>query len=214
MERYSCLSGLTSLRAVKLTKNKVPLPKKGTISDFVKSGDQIFCELTSQDMWLEITIECEELYLLIKFEIKVSRSLLIKALSSILVDLANEVLIANNYSVRYDSSEVSVSKVFILDEEVQRSFEEIQEDSQLSEVFDYVSRHLFCLLKKQNEGQVPRRCSDSSIKNLRETPYNLPEVHPIRNLKVQVKFTRLNLQPKNRSKEIYNKSECCNCLLI
>ena len=82
MEKYPMFEGLTNLRAYNLLKepNKLQLAdvryiQRGEIGSQLKSGDNIVCELTSHDIWIEIKASCSDINMLISFEIKALKAL-------------------------------------------------------------------------------------------------------------------------------------------
>jgi len=207
MERYSCFSGLTNLRAINLKKSNALLPKKGRIGDHVKSGDHLNCELTSTDIWLQVHIECIEARLMIQFELKIARSILLEALAEILTQLANEVLIAKGSFIQYQDTEI-VLKI---------DSKEPESSLKVSDTFDYISRSLDCVLTKQSDSSsVLSSSSSNSIPNMMDFDYQLPETHPIRYLKVEPRVTKNTdeyLQEKTQDKE-NTQTQVCGCSIF
>ena len=79
-ESYPEFKNLSSLKVSNLTKKttkneEIQLPKEGSIQDCIKTGDIIYCDVSSQEYWIKVIFKLHSLVLrkVIKLDYKISK---------------------------------------------------------------------------------------------------------------------------------------------
>ena len=103
-EKFHEFENLDDLRAINLSKvsekgQLIPIPSQGMIKDFISEGDVIYCDLSSNDLWMnsQIQITWGIQSLLINFDMKFRKEILIRKLMLIFLKFGLNIFI--DYSV-------------------------------------------------------------------------------------------------------------------
>ncbi|CAG9335547.1 unnamed protein product [Blepharisma stoltei] len=229
MEKYSTFSGLTNLRAINLMNNQVLLPNIGTIGDHVKTGEHLTCDIASNDIWLDVHVDCSLIQLIISFEIKVNFNITIETLQYSLTEIINKVLNTKNVPLEYEESDIELKKLVFEDaseasQDHKRSMMDVKnkktsdlyKNQQIGDELDYLNRYIVCILekRKKNDIEIGHPSNSSHSCTVNDTFNELTCTFPIRSLKVEPKvLTNMN-EVKSHSKvqnESMNKQKMCNC---
>ena len=91
-ESYPEFKNLSSLKVSNLTKKttkneEIQLPKEGSIQDCIKTGDIIYCDVSSQEYWIKVIFKLHSLVLrkVIKLDYKISKLISFRYLKAILL---------------------------------------------------------------------------------------------------------------------------------
>ena len=143
---FKNLSGLKVFNLTKMTtKNEVMnLPKDGPIHDYIKTGDIINCEITSQEYWIRIIFKLHSFILkkIIKLDYKFNKSLSFQNLKAILLkkgcDLFIEQILSANLTEHF--TYFIENMIFRLNNKEQYNYtEDLKDDLKISELFDFES---------------------------------------------------------------------------
>ncbi|CAG9316408.1 unnamed protein product [Blepharisma stoltei] len=234
MEKYPTFSGLSNLTAYNLTSNKVSLPKEGTCGEFTKSGDHISCDITSQDMWIDVRIESINFNLRVQFEVKVNLNLTIDKLKLSLVEIANKLLRAKSLRANYDENDIEFNKIPVDKEslsqdltapvldgsEILKKLIKVDGDKEVSTVFDYLDRYAMCFLNKTKKDrstygidfQPSFMGADSLIRVLDSLPIRGLRVEPtVFSSSMEVKEAEISRKRSFVAKKVPNFCLCNIC---
>ncbi|OMJ66186.1 hypothetical protein SteCoe_37059 [Stentor coeruleus] len=114
MEKYSIFSGLISLQADELMNNNIILPETGLIGDYVKGGDHLICQLVSQDLWLDIKVQAENVAYIIFFDIKVNKISKVHFLKQALLEFSNQLFAAKKVSHSFSIENAELKKLDVV----------------------------------------------------------------------------------------------------
>lgn len=91
-ESYPEFKNLSSLKVSNLTKKttkneEVQLPKEGLIKDFIKTGDIIYCDVSSEEYWIKVIFKLHSIVVkkVIKLDYKISKLISFRKLKMILL---------------------------------------------------------------------------------------------------------------------------------
>ena len=229
MEKYPIFSGLHSLTCENLTTTKGLLPKLGPVCKSLKTGEIVNFDLDSKDIWLDIQVECHGLSLVIFFESRVNKSLKIKTFIQYLIEIINQILKVNNIDTRYERNELKLAKMHIGDSNITAKnlkssvlgqgnlpsyLKNIENDSFVHEVFDYLDRAVLAELEKNEEDL--KKTNFSTLKQEVEAQVLDCSELPIRGLRVEQKKAEV-IQVKSRHKrgtKSEMNSNVCSCFIF
>ncbi|CAG9311803.1 unnamed protein product [Blepharisma stoltei] len=221
MERYSTFAGLTNLQAVNLEIDDSPLPRIGLVGDYLKDGDQLTCDISSLDIWLNVQIDCKEANLLIKFDIKVPLVTTFSGVQVSILEIANKILSLRNIPLKYDQSEIKIHKSrnvcssLIINETMSKDHvldnEEIFGNLKVKDSVDYLHRHIICSLRKNLEVHVNYASQTNTKSSISEID-EVKGILPIRLLTIEQRkasYINESSSPHNKVEEEYKQSIAC-----
>mmetsp|Transcript_19420 Transcript_19420/g.19414 ORF Transcript_19420/g.19414 Transcript_19420/m.19414 type:complete len:237 (-) Transcript_19420:2-712(-) len=233
MEKYSTFSGLTNLRAINLTNNQAPLPKIGTIGDYIKTGDHLTCDIASNDIWIDVQVDCSLIQLVISFEIKVSFTIPIETLQYSLAEIVNKVLNTRSVPFQYEESDIQLKKVLLEQQQSEGSQDynkknaagpsinrklavDLRKGTQVGDELDYLNRYVMCSLekRKKSEFDLSQPANSSHSYTINDTFNDLTCTFPIRSLKVEPKVYSNPYEMKSYNKitnESMSRQKMCHC---
>jgi hypothetical protein len=229
MEKYPIFSGLHALTCTNVNTSKGQLPKSGRVGTELKTGEVVNFDLDSKDIWLDIQVECSSLSLVIFFEARVNKSLKVSTFMQYLIQIINQILKANQMETRFEISNMDLSKMHIGDSartaknlkssvlgqgNLPSYLKNIEKDSLIHEVFDYLDRAVLAELEKHEEVDMKKNFSQLST----EVEAKMMECSelPIRGLRVEKKKNLVSqIKPRHRrgtQKEM--SSNVCSCFIF
>lgn len=210
--------------------------QKGSIGDFIKNDTVFTFDVESSDMWLEVQIDYRDLALVIFFEVKVQKDTTILSLRTFVTELLNHILTAQNLSVLYEVSQISVQRVKFTEETIlatdlkssmvgQKSkvkkFKELNDEEIVKDVFTYINRYLICIppLAKvpQNSKQRKSIIREAYNPTIMEVLQNVKFGFQVRAPRTEAKIMTKNhkaLSTKRKIQVEVQKSEVCNCNIV
>lgn len=234
MEKYSIFSGLSNLQATSLSINRQLLPEQGLIGDFLTSGDHLSCEISSQDLWLDVKIDAAELGLVIFLEIKIYLKKSVHFLKKTLLDISNQIFMSRQLETTYDESEADIRKLdLVINENILTTdscsvletnevgvecSQVIDEKEEIGNVFSYIDRFVYVKLEKKQKDQVKLPLFDQVECTISDTLMQISSLAPIRNLKVNLQIVKKISNKSNSSKESgsqrFSEKQNCPCCLL
>lgn len=197
----------------------------------MKSGDHLVCEVSSQDLWLDLKIEADRIGVVIFFEIKVLKTATVLTLKQSLIDIANQLFSLRIQSAVYGDDECQLKKinltgkesvlstetVMVLDQSQNftNKTEEIDNRVCIGNAFGYLDRYaLLRLEKKQEEGR--ERSITMPSCTLSDSLMHITSTMPIRNLRVEPQIITRNRRSAHISdrNDDHNDQNNCNCQLL
>lgn len=248
MERFSLFEGLKGLRAVNLTNGKAQLPKvggrqKGIVGDAIKTGDRLYCDLVSMDIWLDVIMQLLDVRIKLQFEVKVLNRVHLTDLISMLVSIANLFLESSEIDLKYDFADVKLEKRIsdvnkdtrllkkTQDEVIPNEVEMVTfplnytEDTKVESNFHFLDRKLLCQLLKEREiierysregtsESTPFLVMSDAVVN--DTDMTRLRAFPIRNFRKEtllVQSSTFELQSEENQKGEGLRRVCC-CSIV
>lgn len=195
----------------------------------MKSGDHLVCDLTAQDLWLNVKIEADKIGLVIFFEIKVYRNSLISGLKQSLVDIANQLFASRMNTVTYVEDECEVMKIDLnckehilttdtkpmLDQSTETSerTEKLDNKILIGDVFDFLDRYLLLRLEKKVEDLREKSITMPSC-TVSDSLIQISSTMPIRNLRVEPQVLNRNRNPQQTTNSDNTEQKNCHCYLL
>ena len=143
---FKNLSGLRVFNLTKMTtKNEVMnLPKDGPIHDFIKTGDIINCEITSQEYWIRIIFKLHSFILkkIIKLDYKLNKYLSFQNLKAFLLKKGCDLFIDQIVSAKLTEhfTYYIENMIFRLNNKEQYNYnEDLKDNLTISDLFDFES---------------------------------------------------------------------------
>ena len=228
MEKYPLFSGLNSLSSQNLATTRAVLPRQGIAGKLIKSDEIVMFDLDSKDIWLDIQVECFDIKLVIFFEAKVAKNLTMKAFMNLLMDIISTIFKANKIELTYEIEDLSIKKMHLSDgnfvaknlkssvlgqDNLPEYVKEIECDSLICEIFDYLDRCVLAELQKNTQPAGLKKIIFSKAE-IEAKLLNMSSELPIRGLRVEEKkFVTREFNTKNRNGQDLN-SKVCTCHII
>ena len=210
-EQFSSLRGLSGFSVKSLKMNNKELPLRGKVGEYIRSGNHLYCDFTSEEQWVDVRVNCLDEQLSIYFSIKIKRSANIHLLQKMCCECVLEILKQNEGKPDSEYSFI-VKKVAEKTKDgtppdiknkavnlVSLKMEDTVEDH-----FDYINRVVICTLSSNKLAQETMR---SSIDNFQSV--NLPFL--IKNLEIE-RVSNFHAYPLV-SQPVSSK-KCLECSLI
>jgi hypothetical protein len=236
MENYSIFSGLKGFVILNLLINSHPISsvwftQKWKVDDLIKIGNEITYDIDTVDMWLEMTIECSDISLVINFEIKVEKKLSCGDLKSTILDIINLLLAAKDLLFEYDKDDIKLIKGKVGENtittkesrsplealNIPKKLHEIYDDNLISEHFDYINRYLICTIKK-NKSEKTRETLERKLTINSKTSVIVTDVFdtvkesmPCRGIQIESWHSLKHSRSLRRPEEVLEN--CCRCIV-
>lgn len=233
MEKYTIFSGLSNLQATTILNNKINLPESGLIGDYCTSGDQLVCELTSSDLWLQVRIHAEEIRIVIFAEIKVFIKKTIHVLKKAILDIANQVFKVKGLKNCYEDTDMDLKKIKSLGMDVfgenfaltqgdssNENLVLVSDDEIIGECFSFLDQLVHVEICKKKEDDLLVSMLSTQNLNIYESINHISATIPVRNLRIeplvlnkkQSKKSPIASKPHSRLSS-YNCS-CIKCVIV
>lgn len=242
MEKYSIFSGLKGFEICNLLYKNQNIPnvifiQNGKIGEILQMGSEIIFDIVSQDLWLDMRVECMEISLVITFEIKVDKKMSCGQLKRTLLDMINQILRAKNVLFMYEENDIKLIKggqteeIVIVKDSRSSSFDRKYMPKKLFELddfmfiqsqFDYLDRFMICtlgkhLMDKAKESFERRLTINVATNTLVTNVLNtVKEVMPCRGIKIESFNFNKNIELKVHTESAKNPIEksCCKCRIF
>lgn len=144
----------------------------------MKSGDHLYCDLSSKDQWLDVSLQLLELRLCLFFEVKVVNQARVSELLNMLVSISNLFLESNEIDIKYEVADLKIEKR-LPDKEVkltrggQLEFAPASDSQTVPLLYDEDTRieHCFTFLDRKVACQFLRGRANAEKFGGTETPY-------------------------------------------
>jgi predicted lipid carrier protein YhbT len=242
MEKYAIFSGLKGFSIANLQcgdedVGMVRKIQKGEVGELAKVGKSLSFEIESQDLWLDMRVECREISLLILFEVKVDKNLSCGELKANLLAIINRILLAKTIFLQYEDTDVKIIKGKLTEEvaivkdlrssaqerkSIPKKLFEIPENAYIGTQFDYLDRFVICTIcRGQSEGDknffLRRVTINSNTSDIVTSAFeSVKENLPCRGFKIESLSFSKNVEAKmhnGKTEETVNK-KCCSCRII
>ena len=208
MEKFELFEGLTDLRAVTLFNGKQLLPRKGVLELVVKSGDHLWCDLASRDLWIDVQMDLPNASLSLFFEVRVYNQCFCSAFQQMLVDIANLYLARISYPLEFTTSDLSLERREVARVALSRKDSlgceescaplQFQTGEKVENYFNFLSRAVRCRLYR-SENAPSTAPQGLEVEHLGE--------YPIRHLRVET--IKVETQPQEQELAVAIPEERC-----
>jgi hypothetical protein len=185
-----------------------------------KSGDLISFDLISQEMWLNVSIYCDEVALVGNFELKVLKSMKLSQLRTKLLYIGKQVFTLKGVVPRQGDSiamqKVEAAELSLAEVKAPENLEETisleEEDCKVGEIFDFLDNQIYAELRHR------RHSSNSEVTYRSE--HNRFSYNPYANEDSRVVLRNLTfISRASRNPEVTlvhfpeSRRSCCTCIL-